>query len=96
LTELIARHAHGDWSDVDTDEWDRNDAAVANGTPVLSVHYSGAFTVVIYTDGPRRSTYLSFLGEDGSDYPTDIAESLRGLVKLVRFYKKVYDFAKTL
>ena len=96
FAELVARHKHGDWSDVDPDQWDQNDAAVVAGKPVVSIHVGGEMTVVIQTDGPRRSTYLSFADEDGNDYPIDVAQALRGLVKVGRFYHKVYKFAQHL
>ena len=35
---LLARHAAGDWGDVDREEWESNDAAVRRGDRLLSVY----------------------------------------------------------
>jgi hypothetical protein len=35
---VLARHAAGDWGEVDQDDWRRNDEALADGGRILSAH----------------------------------------------------------
>ena len=38
----LARHLHGDWGDVDQEDWQANEAALEEGTRLLSVYRSSA------------------------------------------------------
>ena len=38
----LARHLHGDWGDVDEQDWEANDVALQEGTRLLSAYRSTA------------------------------------------------------
>jgi hypothetical protein len=55
--ELLRRHMQGDWGDLDTEEQQKNDFAVAHGLPILSVYtLSTGVKVKIVTEEHRNVT----------------------------------------
>jgi len=60
----LARHAHGDWGDVDETDWATNDQAVLEGSRVLSAyHTSGGTRFWIISEWDRSATTV-LLPED--------------------------------
>src|SRR5262245_26228197 len=57
LLTIVARHARGDWGEVDDDDWKENDFSVENGFRILSAYTSrkGA-KVWIITEADRSAT----------------------------------------
>lgn len=55
---LIQRHASGDWGDVDAHDRGVNDAAVLDGSRILSVYKVGPETVWVITEADRSVTTL--------------------------------------
>ena len=60
---LLGAHCHGDFGQVDDDDWKANDRAVVDGSRILSVYSVGCQTVWVITDavnevGVRRTTSL--------------------------------------
>ena len=56
VTELLARHASGDWGDVDAADKTANDLAVMNGGRLLSSYHLGAGKVYVITEHDRSAT----------------------------------------
>lgn len=60
---LLGAHCHGDFGQVDDEDWKTNDRAVVDGSRILSVYSVGGQTVWVITDavnevGVRRTTSL--------------------------------------
>ena len=56
LLPLLARHAAGDWGEVDDEDAKMNDEAVVNGDRVLSSYKVGDEKVWIITEADRSAT----------------------------------------
>jgi hypothetical protein len=90
LMELINRHRSGVWGDVDADQWEKSDRAVAEGGRVLSLHRSEALTILVSTETNRSSTYIEILGEQPEkqyDFWTGIERASK-LISVVKFLSR--------
>lgn len=57
--KFLARHAAGDWGDVDAGDRKANDDALSNGARLLSVHVTGCGDRLwIITEADRSATTL--------------------------------------
>ncbi len=57
LVTFIARHARGDWGEVDEADWKENDFSVANGYRILSAYCSRRGEKVwVITEADRSAT----------------------------------------
>ena len=54
--EFLARHARGDWGDLDADDRRSNDLALVNGARLLSAYHLGEEKFWIITEADRSST----------------------------------------
>ena len=62
--ELLARHAAGDWGDVDAEDWAANDRALRTGERLLSAYQlPGGERLWIITEADRSSTCALLPGE---------------------------------
>jgi hypothetical protein len=52
----INRHVRGDWGDVDTEDWKRNNASLAEGTRIVSAYKTAAGRIWIITEADRAVT----------------------------------------
>lgn len=60
----LARHARGDWGNVDADDWAANDRAIVEGTRLLSAYCARSGTKFwIITEADRSATTV-LLPED--------------------------------
>jgi hypothetical protein len=60
----LARHSRGDWGDVSSEDWLANEAALAEGTRLLSAYVAGDGTRFwIITEADRSATTV-LLPED--------------------------------
>jgi hypothetical protein len=58
-TEFLARHASGDWGEVDAEDWKLNDAAVKAGERILSAYKTkDGERIWIITQADRSSTCI--------------------------------------
>lgn len=56
---LITRHQHGDWGDVDSEDWGTNNRALKMGSRILSAYtLLGAGSLWIITERDRSTTTL--------------------------------------
>jgi len=54
---LLARHQHGDWGELDEEDWQLNDAAVEDGSRILSAYVlSTGIKIWIITEWDRSAT----------------------------------------
>lgn len=58
LLELVDRHQGGDWGELDAEDLFSNDAAVRNGTRILSAYRLGPVRLWVITEADRSSTCL--------------------------------------
>ena len=58
MSELLSRHASGDWGDLCEEDKRDNDFAVADGDRVLSAYRLGGEKVWIITEADRSSTTI--------------------------------------
>ncbi|NLE38090.1 MAG: hypothetical protein GX621_08715 [Pirellulaceae bacterium] len=57
--ELLARHARGDWGDVDDEDKQANEAALADGARLLSTYTTKAgATLWVITEADRSATTI--------------------------------------
>lgn len=57
LVTFVARHARGDWGEVDDADWKENDFSVENGYRILSAYTSrGGEKVWVITEADRSAT----------------------------------------
>jgi hypothetical protein len=57
LAEFVVRHAAGDWGELDPEDWQANDAALARGEGRLFSSYRiGDQKIWVITESDRRST----------------------------------------
>ena len=57
--ELLMRHTHGDWGDVDQEDAVANDHSVKDGTRILSSYHIAGETIWVITEADRSaSTFL--------------------------------------
>lgn len=56
LVDLLARHVTGDFGDVCEEDKQTNEAAIANGTRVMSVYHIDKTKVYMITEADRSST----------------------------------------
>lgn len=61
--DFLARHAAGDWGDVDAEDAAANEAALLDGSRLLSVYHAGAVKLYIITEatddeGRRAATTI--------------------------------------
>ena len=47
---LLARHASGDWGDVDSTDWAANERAIRDGSRLLSVYFAGSVKLYVITE----------------------------------------------
>ncbi len=57
-TELLQRHARGDWGDLAPEDERVNDLAVRQGLSILSAYRVGEQCVWIVTEPDRQTTWL--------------------------------------
>jgi hypothetical protein len=64
-TEMLVRHANGDWGELDADDREMNNAAIANGDRILSAYklfankpYEDGNQVWIITEADRSATTI--------------------------------------
>jgi hypothetical protein len=56
---FLARHARGDWGDVDVEDWKANDAAVRDGDRILSAYKTlKGETLWVITEADRSVTTI--------------------------------------
>lgn len=56
---LITRHQHGDWGDVDSEDWGTNNSAIKMGSRIVSSYtLLGAGSLWIITEADRATTTL--------------------------------------
>ncbi len=55
---LLGRHQHGDWGEVDAEDWQTNDWSVRNGERIVSAYTVGGERIWILTERDRSSTCL--------------------------------------
>ena len=56
---FITRHQHGDWGDVDSEDWGANNSALRYGSRILSTYkLLGAGVLWIITEADRATTTL--------------------------------------
>lgn len=56
-SELLARHSHGDWGELCSQDQQANQEAVADGTRILSSYQlDGVSTVWVITEADRSAT----------------------------------------
>jgi hypothetical protein len=61
--DFLARHAAGDWGDVDAEDAAANEAALLDGSRILSVYHAGAVKLYVITEacddvGRRAATTI--------------------------------------
>lgn len=56
FTPCINRHVRGDWGDVDAEDWERNDASIAEGTRIISAYQTAVGRIWIITEADRAVT----------------------------------------
>ena len=54
----LTRHASGDWGDVDAEDAERNNAAIHDGTRILSAYALNDQKIWIITEADRDSTTI--------------------------------------
>lgn len=52
----INRHVRGDWGDVDREDWERNNAAIDEGSRIISTYQTAAGRIWIITEADRAVT----------------------------------------
>jgi hypothetical protein len=56
---FLVRHARGDWGDVDAEDWKLNDAAVREGSRILSAYTTlNGERVWVITEADRSATTI--------------------------------------
>ena len=59
VNELLRRHMIGDWGDVDEDDWERNEKALAEGSRIVSSYLVGDLRrFLIITEADRSATTI--------------------------------------
>lgn len=63
-TDFLARHAAGQWGDVDAEDAAANDAALLDGSRILSVYHAGGKKLYVITEacddaGRRAATTIT-------------------------------------
>lgn len=56
LLPALSRHVNGDWGNVSPQDKETNDAAVTNGSRIISEYDFGSVKIWIYTEGDRNCT----------------------------------------
>jgi hypothetical protein len=56
MTHLLARHASGDWGDVDYEDWAANDRSAREGSRILSAYHVGTEKLWMITEADRSVT----------------------------------------
>ena len=64
MLAALRRHAAGDWGEVDADDWAANDAAVTDGTRLLSSYRTATGTKFWVITEADRSVTTVLLPED--------------------------------
>jgi hypothetical protein len=59
----LNRHVRGDWGDVDSEDWERNDVSLAEGTRIVSAYQTAAGRIWIITEADRAVTTVLLLEE---------------------------------
>jgi hypothetical protein len=66
--DFLARHAAGDWGDVDAEDAAANEAALLDGSRIFSVYHAGTVKLYVITeatdDEGRRAATTILLPED--------------------------------
>lgn len=52
----INRHVRGDWGDVDSEDWERNDASIEEGSRINSAYQTAEGRIWIITEADRAVT----------------------------------------
>ncbi len=60
----LARHAHGEWGDLDEHDWKANDAALEHGFRLRSSYREGEVRFCIITEHDRSVTTVLLPDED--------------------------------
>jgi hypothetical protein len=58
LMRPLSQHCSGDWGTVDAEDWEANNAAIADGTRILSAYMVHGVKVWIITEADRSVTTL--------------------------------------
>ncbi len=59
MFSALARHLHGDWGEVDDEDWQANEVALEEGTRVLSAYHASSRTKFwIITEADRSLTTI--------------------------------------
>jgi len=57
--DYLARHAHGDWGELDLEDWDANDTALIDGERLLSAYsLSSGVKIWIITEADFSATTI--------------------------------------
>lgn len=56
LSPYINRHVRGDWGDLDSEDWRRNDASVEQCSRIVSAYQTAAGRIWIITEADRAAT----------------------------------------
>jgi hypothetical protein len=56
LSPYLNRHVRGDWGDVDTEDWQSNDASIEEGSRIISAYQTAAGRIWIITEADRAVT----------------------------------------
>lgn len=54
----INRHVRGDWGDVDSEDWERNNVSVGEGSRIISAYQTAAWRIWIITEADRTVTTI--------------------------------------
>ena len=62
--DYLARHARGDWGDLDPADWNANDEALIDGTRILSAYNLTSGVVIwVISESDRPATTILLSGE---------------------------------
>jgi hypothetical protein len=82
---LLARHARGDWGDVNEEDSQENELSVLGGFRILSVyHLQGGAAIWIITEADRSSATVLLPGNTGERLGWDVPSSLPKPLRKIR------------
>jgi hypothetical protein len=63
VLNAIARHAKGDWGDIDLEDWQENEYSLERNLRLLSVYKNGKYRIWIITESDRSVTTVLYPNE---------------------------------